>query len=319
MPLIDNVLINYRYSKEIEIFLNTLRDKTCRRTPSESIFDELYGILPPTKVVWNKDSIYNNEWELDGIITLTNEWNQLEMNLWYSGRHWYCVRISIFGSVSEAELAPSFNQDTYKEIFMLSNDVLEFLRSAFGCQMLKHTAIRKYIYDWQENAMTPDKNDMMTEIFVTLLNLKLQNDEQFNQDLFVKRAERIVYHIVTERSKYCVAEDCRELARTCAGRGVYKLADELYFPINLIWGFLANEPFMHQNESEESPYFYVENYYPDRRVEITPLLSASPYDRTGIIFHRNHDSYKQVFPDYETALRFHRIAREILQAIGGII
>jgi len=319
MPLIDNILINFHYSNEVEIFLNMLRDKTSHRTPPASVFDELYGILPPTKVVWLERSKDNNQWELEGTLMLSNEWNQLEMTLWYSGKHWYCAGISISDSTLVTELERPYNQDAYKEIFKLSSGVLEFLRTAFGCLLLKNAAIRKYIHEQQMNTVSADKRHLLSEILITLLNLKLHDDEQFNQNLFIRRAERMVYHIVSERAKYCVSPDCRELAGITAVRGGYTLVEELYIPINLIWGFLANEQFMRENKTDTFPYYYLEHYYPDKKTEISSLYPASEQDKTGMIFHRNHDSYKQVFPDYEKALRSHRIAREILQSVGGTI
>ncbi len=319
MPLIDNILINFRYADEVETFLNMLQERTSRRETSESVFDELYGILPPTKVIWTNNSHYNNQWGLKGIVTLSNEWNQLEMNLWYSGCHWYCVRISIFGTTLTAELESPLNQDAYKEIYKLSNGVLEFLRTGFGCLLLKNAAIRKYIYELQANAISPDKKHLLSEILITLLNLKLHDDEQLNQDLFIKRAERIIYHILSERSRYRTSPDCRELAAVSAVRGGYTLVEELYIPINLIWGFLANEPFMRENKTDASPYYYLENYFPDKKADISPLYPALEQDKTEMIFHRNYDSYKQVFPDYETALAWHRIVREILRATGGTV
>jgi len=76
---------------------------------------------------------------------------------------------------------------------------------------------------------------------------------------------------------------------------------------------------MRENKTDTFPYYYLEHYYPDKKTEISSLYPASEQDKTGMIFHRNHDSYKQVFPDYEKALRSHRIAREILQSAGGTI
>ncbi len=320
MSLIDRTLAGYRYSDEIENFLNMFKTKTCRRQPSVSSFDELYGILPPTGIHWIDQSHPDDKWGLEGTMSLQNDWNQLKMDFWHTGKHWYCANISIFGTTLTADLEPPLNQERYKHIHACSAEILEFLMAGFNNSLLKNIAIRNYIFEQQKKATPTTEKDLVSEIFISLLNLKLRENEVFNQNLFVKRAECTIRHIVGERTKYCFSPETMELSGIAAARGSYLLSDKLHIPINLVWGFLANETVKQEKQNPDGqPYYYLENYYPDRQVEITPLRSAEPDDKTEVIFHRNHDSYKQVFPDYETAFSFHRTAQEIIQKLGGKI
>jgi len=315
MSLIDRTLISFRYSAEIESFLNMLRDKTKRQNSDTAVFDELYGILPPTKTSLLKRSFFKVKWGLEDIMTVSNAWNNFAATLWYSGSHWYCVEMKFFEQGCIAEFEPFLNREAYQDIFALSSEALEFLNAGFTNLLLRHTAIRKYIAEQQGKTSSLIKRDLISEIFITLLNLKLHEDEHFDQDLFIRRAERTVYHIVGERAKYFTTPDCRELAKVCAVRGAYKVAEELYIPINLVWGFLVNDIFMDKEKNDGAiPFYFIENYYPHDKVEISPVHPASAKDKTGIAFRRTHDSYKQVFSDYETALSFRRSALEILEA-----
>ncbi len=320
MPLIDRTLTGYRYSEEIENFLNMFKDKTRRRQPNASSFDELYGILPPTVIHWIDQKRSEDKWGLMGSMSLKNDWNQLKMKFWHTEKHWYCSDISIFSTALTADLEPPLNQEKYKHIHSCSADILEFLMTGFTNPLLKNIAIRNYIFEQQEKAGSVTEKDLLSEIFISLLSLKLQENEIFNQDLFIKRAEHIVRHIVGERTKYCFSLETAELSGIAAARGSYLLSDKIHIPINLVWGFLANETVRQEKQNPDGrPYYYLENYYPDRQVEITPLHQAGPEDKTEVVFHRRHDSYKQVFPDYETAFTFHRIAQEIIQKLGGEI
>lgn len=315
MPLIDQTFISFRYPAEIENFLNILRDKTVLQNSESAKFDELYGILPPTQTSWRKNSSCDAQWGLEGRMTVINAWNDFAADMWYSGTHWYCYEVKIFGQPHTAELEPFLNRDSYQEIFALSNEVLEFLSAGFSNQLLKCTAIRKYIAEQQGKTTSMTKRDLISEIFITLLNLKLHEREHFDQDLFIRRAERTVYHIISERAKYFTSPDCRELAKACASLGACKMADELYIPINLVWGFLVNEPFLRKGRKPDAvSYYFLEHYYPNDKVKISPVYPASQRDRTGVTFRQTHDTYKQIFPDYDTALAFRQTAISILDA-----
>lgn len=320
MSLIDRTLTSYRYPEEIENFLDTFKAKVCRREPCLATFNELYGILPATQIQWITVDHADNQWGILGTMSLQNAWNQLRMEFWHTGKHWYCSDISFLSSKFTANLAPPFNGGKYKHIHLLSLEILEFLMDGNDNPLFRNAAIRKYIFEQQEKAKCATEKDLLSEIFITLLNLKLQGDEFFNQDLFVKRAGHIVRHVVGERSQYCVSPESMELAKSAAIRGSYLLSDKIYMPINLIWGFLVNEHFMTEKKSfPEQPYYYLEKYYPDSRVEISPLHPAEAPDKNEIIIHRDHDAYKQVFPNYETAVRYHRIAKELITKIGEIL
>lgn len=319
MSLIDNKLIAFRYPSEIENFLNILKEKTVRRDPSRAVFDELYGILPATRTDWKDHSPMIEQWELDGVMTLRNEWNNLKMTLLSSGAHWYCTQVGMFKNSFAVELENSFNFEKYQEIYALSASLLEFLQSGYNNLLLKNTGIRNYIFEQQEKAESVSKRDLLSEIFITLLGQKLTENEEFDQNLFTRKAELIVSHIVGERAKCCISPMVRDLAGIAAVRGQKHelLEKEFYVPISLIWGFLANEKYMavHQQESD-TPYYFLEQYYPDQTIRISSVLPATPLDKTEMMILRDHDAYKQVFPDHKTALTFHRIACGIINKIG---
>ncbi len=317
MSLIDRTLTGYRYSDEIEKFLNIFKAKTCCRQPSISSFDELYGILPPTSIHWLNQKHPDDKWGVEGSMSLRNDWNQLKIDFWYTGKHWYCSNISILSTTLVANLEPPLNREEYKQIHTLSTEILEFLMTGFNNQLLRNIAIRNYIFEQQGKTASATEKDLLSEIFISLLSMKLREDEVFNQDLFCKRAERLIRQIAGERTKYCFSPGTMELSGIAAARGSYLLSDKLYMPINLVWGFLANEAVVQEKrDPDNQPYYYLENYFPDKPIEISQLHPAGPNDKTEVVFYRNHDSYKQVFPDYETALSFHRIAKEITQKIG---
>ena len=84
-------------------------------------------------------------------------------------------------------------------------------------------------------------------------------------------------------------------------RGCLKMDEELMNPVSMIWGFLINQQYYQdQIDKSEDPACFCERYYPNGKVhigEITPVTKGE----------------KQVFPNYETAIKCRNATLDILR------
>lgn len=326
MLLINDCFMTHTFTPKIQEFLAMLKQKAASGKHAhggfqEASLDELYGILPPLELKWYMapDKKYHRqirEWGLTGVLEIDNDWDRLHMVLWNHGNKFHGVHINLLETELTILNEPVFLPRLFIDIFRQAEKRLQLLYSAFTNPLLKVVGVRKYINDLILSEADLEKRNFLLEVCITLLCLKLEKDEETNLEYFQNRARHYIQNMIRYRVEAAVASaTVRQIAGVMALRGGMKLEEELLNPISMIWGFQVNQDF-YRDEIEKSPEpacFY-EKYYTNGRVDIGEILPVvSSGEKSEMISRPRCDLYKQVFPDYETAMICRNVALGILR------
>jgi len=317
----------YAMSSQIENFLDSIQKKIARQQTEPQgccsmKFDELYGILPETNVVChNRETPDENlraiiiKWNLSEILTLENQWDNLYVTLWKQDGRYYCTELKLFQKKWSVSLEPTINHQEAEEVFPIVSRRLSLLAAAFGNTPLRQLGIRQYAYDIITQAGSESKRNFYLELFLTLFHLELTTEECCNQDLFQKRAVLHCKSIIAMRSRCGVKTEAAKIAGMAAMRGIATLLDELFVPMNIIWGFLVNYKGQENLLIPAKGRFCFREYYDTRgNIELGDIFPVSDREKSNFKIQRNRDCYTQVFPDYQTALTLRNIAFTLLQS-----
>lgn len=321
---VDTFFAQMQYPQEIRNFLLEMKHKLQDRSPSEGIhtvcLDELYGLLPPTRIYWHTRESRNIDISiqiklrtLDGVLEIANEWDRQRMIFWNVGTNFHCIQLELYGKI----LAPSqegiLNAAAFEELFQESQLRLELLLNASGNLLLRYPTIRAYFHKFLESNRHDDRSGLATELMITLMALKLTQAEELDQDLFYKRAQNHFAAIIRHRSEFCCSREQQRFAGVVALTGCYDLQNEFSTPIYLMWGLLANEKYMRLEPAKSHlQYLVTEKYFPDGKVVIEEVRPVSPIETFSFHQYCRFDCYRQIYPDLETAQLCHDIAIQIL-------
>lgn len=326
MLMINDCFMTHTFNPKIQEFLSMLKQKAIhgkhvRKGFQEAILDELYGILPPLELRWYmiSDKKYHRQikdWGLAGVLEIANGWDQLHLVLWNHINRFHCVQMSLLNTELTMMNEPVFLPQLFIEIFHQADKRLQLIYSAFTNPILKVVGVRNYINDLILRETDQQKRNFLLEICITLLGLKLEKGEESNLDSFQNRAFHYVQNIIRYRVESAVASaSTRQMAGVMALRGCMKLEEELMNPISMIWGYKVNQDFYRDKiEKSPEPACFYERYYSNGKVNIGEVLPAvSQEDKSDMISLARCDVYKQVFPDYETAITCRNAALGILR------
>lgn len=325
MLLINDCFQTHTFSHQFQGFLTMLQHKASHGTRllkgfHEAQLDELYGILPALIIRWHLPSgeaykLPIKEWGLDGVLEILNEWDNLHLKFWNYAGKFYCVHLKLFDSVMEIQTDPAFQTEQFISIFHQAEKRLHLIYSAFHNPLLKIVGIRDYVNKFIQQEPNPEKRNFLIEIFITLLSLTLTQDEEMNQDCFRNRANHFIQNIIRYRAEAISPQrHFKSMFGVMALRGSSKTTEELLNPISMVWGFLMNQQY-YRDETirSQEPACFCERYYPNGRVDIGEITAVTKGEKSEMLILPRYDLYKQVFPDYETAIKCRNVALDILR------
>ena len=325
MQILKTDLYRFPMTEEIEHFLDTILAKINAERQNDSLssikLDELYGILPCTTAERHGRKTENKhfqdcieKWNLSEILILKNDWDKMTAEIWKQDGKYFCLGLELYGkkwesSIStESEIAASAGK-----IYPFAVRRLALLSSAFGNTPLRQLGIRRYVHDLLV-PLADQERYFYLELFLTLFNLELSENELQNQDLFLKRAKIHFQSIVGQRAKCGVLPEFSRVAEIAAVRGSDRLFSAIYAPINMIWGFLANRKIMKPQGMEPQGKFCFYEYYDARgNVSLGEIFPVGEKDKSTLKIMHDRDCYMQVFPNYQTALLFRNTANQMLE------
>ena len=324
---IDTFFTQMQYTQEIRDFLQEMKRKLLERDPLDGVhivcLDELYGLLPPTRMYWHTQESGNpnialqiKNRSLDGVLEITNDWDRQRMVFWGVGNHFHCVSLELYGKVLAPPQEGILNATAYEELFRESGQRLELLAGAFGNLLLRYPTIRAYFNQYLNNNLHDDRLGLATELMITLMGLKLTPEEELNQDLFHQRAQNHFAAIIRHRSEFCSSREEQRFAGVIALSGCYELQSDFSASVYMMWGLLANEKYM-RSEPEKSRlrYLVTEKYYPDGKVEIGDVLPVAANEEFSFQQYRRFDCYRQIYSDLKTAQLCRKLATNILHPV----
>ena len=186
---------------------------------------------------------------------------------------------------------------------------MNLIALAFGNTPLRQIGVRQYVHGILEKAVKNDERNFLLEMFLTLFNLELSPDEYDNQDIFLDRAKIHCSQIVAVRGECGVPAEFHQLAGLAAARGSYLLYNQFYTSANMVWGFLVNCKVLNDgNILPEGKFCFKELYGTNGHIEIGEIYPVGDEITSALHIQPDGDCYTQVFPDYETALKFRSVA-----------
>ncbi len=321
MPILKEQLFRYAMPDTVKTFLDSTLAKIMRGKPDNTGFrsitlDELYGILPSTFAARHgrntgdkrmKECI--EKWDLSEILLLKNPWDNLQAVFWKQDGNYYCMELSLFQREWQVASVPTFNQNDMAELFPVVVRRMNLIASAFGNTPLRQIGVRQYVHGILEKAVKNDERNFLLEMFLTLFNLELSPDEYDNQDIFLDRAKIHCSQIVAVRGECGVPAEFHQLAGLAAARGSYLLYNQFYTSANMVWGFLVNCKVLNDgNILPEGKFCFKELYGTNGHIEIGEIYPVGDEITSALHIQPDGDCYTQVFPDYETALKFRSVA-----------
>ncbi|MDD5596459.1 MAG: hypothetical protein PHV82_00855 [Victivallaceae bacterium] len=327
MSILNEIMNRYAMPDKIRNFLDSIEEKIARKQTEPQgchslKLDELYGILPETRAIRHTRETPDenlraviSQWNLSEILILQNPWDDLNVTLWKQDGRYYCMKLKLFEKEWNVSVEPAVNHQEAEEVFPIVSRRLSLLASAFGNTPLRQLGIRQYIHEVIKCVGNESKRNFYLEFFLTLFHLELTAEELANQDIFLKRAILHCKSIIAMRSRCGVKTEAAKMAGMAAARGIEALLDELFIPINMIWGFLANRKALENLSIPASGRFCFREYYDTKgNIELGEIFSVSEREKSVFKIQHNRDCYTQVFLDYQTALTFRNIALKLLQS-----
>ncbi|MFA6714640.1 MAG: hypothetical protein WCS27_04650 [Victivallaceae bacterium] len=327
MPILNEIMNRCAMPHEVETFLDSIQKKIARQQTEPQgrgsmKLDELYGILPETNAsCHNRETPDENlrevivKWNLSEILTLENQWDNLCVTLWKQNGRYYCTELKLFQKEWGVYAEPALNHQKAEEVFPIASRRLSLLASASGNTLLRQLNVRRYAGGIIRRVKNESKQNFYLELFLTLFHLELTAEELANQDIFLKRAILHCKSIIAMRSRCGVKTEAAKMASMAATRGIGALLDELFVPMNIIWGFLANYRATENLLIPAKGRFCFREYYDTRgNIELGEIFPVSGREKSDFKIQWNRDCYTQVFPDYQTALMYRNIALTLLQS-----
>lgn len=327
MSILNEIMSRYAMPDSIASFLDSIQEKIARKQAEPQgcrslKLDELYGILPETNAVrHNRETPDENlravitQWNLSEILMLQNHWDDLNVTLWKQDGRYYCMELKLFQKEWTVSVEPAVNHQEAEEVFPIVSRRLSLLASAFGNTPLRQLGVRQYIHEFMRRAERESKRNFYLEFFLTLFHLELTAEELADQDIFLKRAILHCKSIIAIRGRCGVKTEAAKMASMAAARGIGALLDELFIPMNMIWGFLANRKVLENLSIPARGRFCFHEYYGTQgNIELGEIFPVSEQEKSALKIQQNRDCYTQVFPDYQTALTFRNIALTLLQS-----
>ena len=321
MSILKEELFRYAMPDAVKTFLDSTLTKIMKGKPDDTGFrtmtlDELYGILPSTSAARHgrrtgdkklKESIEN--WSLSEILVLKNPWDNMKAVFWKQDGEYYCMSFSLFGKTWQVAENPALKQSDMEKLFPVASKRMILLASAFGNTPLRQIGVRQYVHSVLANTTKINEQDFLLELFLTLFNLDLSPEEYDNQDIFLERARIHCSQITASRGECCVPTEFSTLARIAAVKGSHLLYNKFYTSANMVWGFLANRKFFDNYKLHpEGKFCFNELYKTNGQVEIGEIFPADTQKISSLRIQPDGDCYTQIFPDYDTALKFRNIA-----------
>ncbi len=327
MSILNEIMSRYAMPDNITNFLDSMREKIARQQGEtqgcNSVnFDELYGILPVTSAIRHDRETRDenlraviSQWNLSEILILQNHWDNMKVTLWKQDGCYYCMKLKLFQKEWTVSVTPDVNLQEAEELFPIVSRRLKLLASAFGNTPLRQLGIRQYIHELMKQAGSELKQNFYLELFLTIFHLKLTAEELANQDIFLKRAVLHCKSIIAMRARCGVKTEAAKMAGMAAARGSGALLDELFVPINMTWGFLANHKALENLSIPDKGKFCFHEYYDTKgNIELGEIFPASKQEKSLLKIQHKRDCYIQVFPDYQSALTFRNIAFKLIQS-----
>lgn len=325
MLMINDCFQTHVFKPQLQGFLTMLKHKAShgtrlRKGLHTARLDELYGIVPPFEIRWHLPSgeafqQQIREWGLSGVLELSCEWDNLRLEFWNYAGKFHCVQIDLMGSVTKIQTRPVFQPELFINLFHQAEKRLNLIYSAYSNTFFKITGVREYICNFLQREPDTIKRNFLIEVFITLLAQKLTKEEEQNQNAFGNRANHFIQNIIRYRAE---ALSATQLYKTMFGvlalRGCLKMDEELMNPVSMIWGFLINQQYYQdQIDKSEDPACFCERYYPNGKVHIGEITPVTKGEKSEMMILPRYDLYKQVFPNYETAIKCRNVALDILR------
>lgn len=331
MSIIRTVLNEYQLTGNIADFLQQLQTKVQTVPPKKDgvqycRIDELYGFMPPLEIQWHTSASGKEEiretirfHQLDGILILQTQWDELSLTVWLTQGIFYCSCLNLFKESYKLRLSPQLDRENYSTLVQLARSHLELLAQSFNTPLLRLPAIRRQLLLTLEKNDDPLFQNCCLEIFIRLLNQELVEEEILDQEIFLKRAKIQLAEVLSRRAAFTVQPEYRPKYSRTAAYCVEELWGELFIPINLIWGHLANLPYYRQKIREGTPgsFAFEESYHPDGSVIVSEVYPVDAAEQPELVVRLHCDVYREIFPDYHTAVANRKIAMELIRQFHG--
>ena len=315
MSLLKQTLCKLDFPREINTFLSLLQSKAGFGSAK---IDELYGLLPPLEITFQKTDQYKpeiqalfNTWGVNGILQLKCAWDRMIFKFYCCQGNFYAKSIQQHQAHLEFKLSTPLNKDAAGKIQEHSLKRLQLLEHACNDHVLRMLGIRQQLINHLKEIEDSAKRDFALEIILTMTASPLLPEEKMDYEAFLKRSYAVIAEILAYRGSYSAENFFSKFAGRSAARQSDKIYVEFCPLLCLLWGCLCNADFIASQKQLHRKYYFTETYYPNGKVEIGEILPALDQDKSGMEVRFGNDFYKQVFSSYESAVHFRTAALQM--------